>query len=48
MKVKDLIRLLKQFDGEKKIIATYNGGEYTSDLATLKLIETDQHVEFKD
>jgi hypothetical protein len=48
MKIKDLIKLLEQFDGEKEIVAKYNGGEYESDLSTLQLVETENHVEFKD
>ena len=42
MKVKELIELLKQFDGEKELMMSQNGGEYYSDLKFLKVEEDEK------
>ena len=44
MKVKELIELLQQFDGEKELMLEQNGGEYWSDLQFLKVEERDDKV----
>ena len=43
MKVKELIELLSQFDGESELRGSYNGGEYVSDLKFLE-VEVDGNV----
>ncbi len=44
MKVKELIKLLEQFDKEKELMSEQNGGEYWSDLKYLKVEERDGKV----
>ena len=44
MKVKELIKLLEQFDGESELMMSQNGGEYWSDLQFLKVEEDDKGV----
>ncbi len=44
MKVKELIELLSQFDGESELRGSYNGGEYESVLDFLKVEEVDGKV----
>ena len=41
MKVKELMEMLSQLDGESQVLGSYNGGEYESDLSMLE-VEVDQ------
>jgi hypothetical protein len=48
MKVKDLIKLLEQFDQESGVKGSYNGGEYESVLDLLEVEVCDGVVWLKD
>ena len=48
MKVKDLIKLLEQFDQESEVKGSYNGGEYESVLDLLEVEVCDGVVWLKD
>ena len=48
MKVKELIELLKQFDGESEMMMSQNGGEYHSDMQFLEVEVCDGVVWLKD
>ena len=44
MKVKELIELLQQFDGEKEVWMQVNGGEYHSSLDFVKAEEVGDDI----
>jgi hypothetical protein len=44
MKVKDLIKLLSEFDGELELRGSYNGGEYESDFELMNLEKREGEV----
>jgi len=48
MKVKDLIKLLEQMEGESELMMSQNGGEYHSDLQFLEVEVCDGVVWLKD
>lgn len=48
MKVKDLIELLSQLDGESELMMSQNGGEYHSFLDLLEVEVVDGVVWLKD
>jgi hypothetical protein len=48
MKVKELIELLSQFDGESELMMSQNGGEYHSGLEFLEVEVRDNVVWLMD